>query len=691
MVPPSKINMGIPYYSRGWRNVNKGTLPGGLYGSAAQSDGGAMGIDNIWHDKDDNGNEIPAGANPLWHLKNLINNTENLSYASAWGFDPTLVGTYERFYDPVCEVPYIWNDQKRVFLSHEDEESMRNRIDYVVETGLGGVMFWEFSGDYELQPNGEYNMGSTLTSLAHSLLQNAGPADDRMTSFTLPSETADYEVTFGGNYDHPNYTFALTLTNHSAEAIDPGWKLGFSLPKTTTLNSVWGATFTKVGEHDDYQRYEITGPGWQSLPAGASTTLQGMMKLTFSGGPRFLVLNGKASSYEAQPADQAPVANAGPDAEYTAPAQILLDGSDSYDPENASLAYLWEQTSGPMVDLMNDRGAVAEFSVGELTQETVYTFRLTVDDGNLQGEDTVRIIVRPAGMNRAPIADAGPDAQYETPVRVVLDGSRSSDPDQDVLTYLWRQLDGAPVDLLRADTSMAEFTATEVAVSETATFELTVNDGELSHTDQVVITLLPPRRNQAPIARAGDDQTVNGNSNASLDAGASSDPDGDVLSFLWDVPNGITVADPAAARISFVTPEVTVDTTYEFIVTVSDGELTDSDIVIVTVRASSPCDTGPDPADFPAWDAGTVYNTGDRVSFDGVVWSARWWTRNEQPGSSQVWESQSASEQWDPSKAYQGGAEVNHGEFRYRARWWTQGEDPATSSVWTNIGPSTGC
>ncbi|BDZ41429.1 hypothetical protein GCM10025865_07280 [Paraoerskovia sediminicola] len=34
-----------------------------------------------------------------------------------------------------------------------------------------------------------------------------------------------------------------------------------------------------------------------------------------------------------------------------------------------------------------------------------------------------------------------------------------------------------------------------------------------------------------------------------------------------------------------------------------------------------------------AWSTTTVYDTGDVVSFDGAYWTARWWTRNQQPGS----------------------------------------------------------
>lgn len=691
IIPPAKITMGVPYYSRGWRNVNKGSLPGGLYGSAAQSNGGAVGIDNIWHDKDANGVEVPAGANPLWHLMNLAENRENLSYADDWGFDPELGGTYQRFFDDVTKVPYLWNENKRVFLSMEDEESMRHRIDYVVDKGLGGIMMWEFAGDYERKPNGEYGMGATLTTLAANLLRGVAPADPRMSTFPLPAETADYEITFGGNYDHPNYTFALTLTNHSNETIAGGWKLAFSLPKTTTLTSVWGATFTRVGEHDDFERYEVTGSGWQNIEPGAAVTLQGMMKLTFSGGPRLFVLNGKASSYEVEPGNRAPTADAGADATYRVPADVRLDGSASSDPEGEVLRYQWRQVGGPAVALQNADQAVASFSAPLVTEESRLQFELMVEDSEHSVSDQVTITLLPAVANRAPSADAGPDQTTTAPAQITLDGSRSSDPDGDSLRFTWQQTEGPSVTLQNADMAMANFSVGDLSEAQTYVFRLTVSDGELADNDSVVVVLDPRGRNRAPEARASGPAEVTAGDRVRFDAGDSSDPDGDRLFFSWDVPADIDVAVTDEAVLAFSAPDVAQDTTYRLTVTVSDGDLADSLALTLVVRADDTCPDDYDPADYPAWDAGTIYQNGDMVAYNNKVYRAKWWTKGEQPGGSDVWESMSNSAGWNAQKAYNGGDEVDHNGRRYRAKWWTRGEEPGMASVWTDIGPAGGC
>ena len=125
---------------------------------------------------------MPAGSNPLWHAKNLENGI-NPSYLEIYGLTPetdaddVLTGTYTRFYDDVAVAPWLWNAEKKVFLSIEDEQSMETKVDYVINNGLGGIMFWELAGDYDYDSaKGEYFMGSSLTTLAYDKFNQSGVA-----------------------------------------------------------------------------------------------------------------------------------------------------------------------------------------------------------------------------------------------------------------------------------------------------------------------------------------------------------------------------------------------------------------------------------------------------------------------------------------------------------------------------------
>src|SRR5690606_4547874 len=176
-MPSGRINIGVPYYTRGWQNVTGGT--NGLWGTAPKTSdcppgtqspcgNGAVGIDNLWHDLNAAGQEEPAGSNPMWHAKNLQDGRAG-SYLGAYGLDPAtdptgaLVGTYARHYSSALVAPWLWNAQKRVFLSMEDEQSIGVKADYVVNKGIGGIMIWELAGDYAFDVSrNEYFFGNTL-------------------------------------------------------------------------------------------------------------------------------------------------------------------------------------------------------------------------------------------------------------------------------------------------------------------------------------------------------------------------------------------------------------------------------------------------------------------------------------------------------------------------------------------------
>jgi hypothetical protein len=88
----------------------------------------------------------------------------------------------------------------------------------------------------------------------------------------------------------------------------------------------------------------------------------------------------------------------------------------------------------------------------------------------------------------------------------------------------------------------------------------------------------------------------------------------------------------------------------------------------------------------PAWDASTVYDTGDRVSHEGAVFEATWWTRDQEPGSSPwgSWQEIASTDDgtavWTESRIFVAGDVVSHDGETYTARWWTRNQEPGASA-----------
>jgi GH18 family chitinase len=56
-------------------------------------------------------------------------------------------GGYTRYWNDVAQVPYLYSPTARRFISYDDPQSMRVKMDFANQRGLGGAMFWELSED----------------------------------------------------------------------------------------------------------------------------------------------------------------------------------------------------------------------------------------------------------------------------------------------------------------------------------------------------------------------------------------------------------------------------------------------------------------------------------------------------------------------------------------------------------------
>ncbi len=91
--------------------------------------------------------------------------------------------------------------------------------------------------------------------------------------------------------------------------------------------------------------------------------------------------------------------------------------------------------------------------------------------------------------------------------------------------------------------------------------------------------------NRPPVADAGNDQIVNEGNLITLDGTASSDPDGNNLTYQWIVPVGISISSNTAIQPTFIAPEVSVNQQLLFILVVNDGMVeSQPDTVIITIQ-----------------------------------------------------------------------------------------------------------
>jgi len=138
--------------------------------------------------------------------------------------------------------------------------------------------------------------------------------------------------------------------------------------------------------------------------------------------------------------NKSPIAIAGPDQLITLPTDsVLLDGSSSSDPDGMISGWLWTKISGPplfnIIKPSDSTTKVRALVTG------AYQFELKItDNGGLSAKDTMRVTVNDPA-NRPPVANAGVDQTiiYNT---ITLNGSGSTDPDNNISNYAWTKISG---------------------------------------------------------------------------------------------------------------------------------------------------------------------------------------------------------------------------------------------------------
>ncbi|MGL1886221.1 MAG: family 16 glycosylhydrolase, partial [Reichenbachiella sp.] len=249
---------------------------------------------------------------------------------------------------------------------------------------------------------------------------------------------------------------------------------------------------------------------------------------------------------------------------------ITLDGAGSTDSDGTIENYSW---------LIDDIEVAVGVSPAIELSTGIYLIDLIVtDDDGVEGQSQVSVTITDPD-NIAPTAMAGDDIMLiDTDLSgsesYSLDALSSTDSDGTIEAYLWSE-DASEL------ANSAESTIDLSVGHHTITLEVTDDDG-ISATDEVTVVV-----NQLPTVDAGNDiQAIdtddNGTETLALDASASSDPNGSIVSYVWIVNESeITTGETSSFDFAIGTHAVTLE------VTDDDGSVVTDEMMIIVSRADN--------------------------------------------------------------------------------------------------------
>ncbi len=60
-----------------------------------------------------------------------------------------LSDTMKEYYDEECSVPYRFDDVNKIFISFDNEQSIKEKCEYINTLGLAGIMYWQYGQDVD--------------------------------------------------------------------------------------------------------------------------------------------------------------------------------------------------------------------------------------------------------------------------------------------------------------------------------------------------------------------------------------------------------------------------------------------------------------------------------------------------------------------------------------------------------------
>ena len=106
-VPTDKLVLGVPFYGHGWRETQD------------QNDGLFQPYGDL------------AGEEGTFRYRDL----------------GLFMGSMDHHWDDDAKAAWLFLPANGLMISYDDAETLRAKAQYIIDQGLGGVMFWELGGD----------------------------------------------------------------------------------------------------------------------------------------------------------------------------------------------------------------------------------------------------------------------------------------------------------------------------------------------------------------------------------------------------------------------------------------------------------------------------------------------------------------------------------------------------------------
>ncbi|WP_426148147.1 PKD domain-containing protein [Polaromonas sp. DSR2-3-2] len=404
---------------------------------------------------------------------------------------------------------------------------------------------------------------TVATGSGNTAIANITPLTEMLVARVLRNDPAVFFATF----DPAIAVNTMTAANLKAAQVDVGAILSGAVDTSSLTDFI--ATTLRAATANDLTRGDAQDKLLDALraklsPAQITQVVSALVKTSSTAEIKQFVANLLAVP---------PTANAGVDQSVVTGTVVTLDGSASAVSAARMLTYTWTLTAKPAnssATLVSPTSAKPTFTADVAG---TYVASVVVNDG-LVSSSTAAVSITASVLNAPPIANAGVSQNVVAGTIVTLDGSVSSDANSDPLTYFWT-LSAKPagsIAILSSSNSAKPIFTADVAGSYVAT--LVVNDSKVS-SNTATVNITAALANVAPVAKAGDAQNAVAGEIVRFDGSASSDANGDTLTYAWtmtSMPPGSTV------RLMWMTsakPDFTADMpgTYVMTLVVNDGKV----------------------------------------------------------------------------------------------------------------------